>query len=179
MSNRLIGITGRKGSGKDTVGAILRTLYGYRTLAYADPLKRACRDIYGLTVEQTDGPLAVKEAVDPRWGLSPREIMQRFGTEVGRSIHTETWTRAAMLRVEAEPGWWAITDVRFDNEAEVIHARGGIVLRVDRPGLGEGVGAGHASEAVEQIPVDFVIVNDGTMLDLAGKVRAILDRSAR
>lgn len=169
----LIGITGRKGSGKDTLGRILRERHGFRTTAFADPLKDAARIIFGLSHAQVHGEIADKEAPDPRWdGLTPREILQRLGTEVGRSIHPETWIRSAMLRVEAEPGAWAVTDVRFANEAAAIQARGGIVVRVDRPGLAEGVGAGHASEAgIEAIPVDLVLVNGGSVEDLASAAR--------
>jgi hypothetical protein len=175
LSALLLGLTGRKGSGKDTVAEILRREHGFHTLAFADPLKAAARDWYGLSREQTDGPLAVKEAVDERWGLSPREIMQRLGTEVGRSIHRETWTRYAMRRIDAAPGNWAITDCRFPNEASVIVFRGGFVVRIDRPGFGTGLHEGHASErGVDEIRPDAVLLNDGTLDTLATRVAALV-----
>lgn len=172
----IIGITGRKGHGKDTVGRLLRERHGFRTLAYADPLKASAKLIFGLTEEQVNGPLAVKETVDPRWGLTPREIMQRLGTEVGRSIHLETWTRSTFLRIDAAPEMsWAITDVRFPNEAEAVRARGGLVVLVRRPGMYTGQHEGHASErGVDEITPDIVIDNSGTLDDLVDAVDAMV-----
>lgn len=173
--SRLVGLTGRKGSGKDTVGALLRRVYGFRTLAFADPLKAAAREWYGLTREQTDGPLNLKEATDPRWGLSPREILQRLGTEVGRSIHPETWTRYALRRIDGDPrARWAVTDVRFPNEADAIRLHGGFLIRIDRPGFATGRHEEHASERVDEVLVDHVLVNDGTLDDLARRLADVV-----
>jgi hypothetical protein len=170
-ANLLIGITGRKGHGKDTVGRLLRERHGFRTLAYADPLKASAKLIFGLTEEQVNGPLHVKEALDPRWGLSPREIMQRLGTEVARAIHPETWIRSAFARIDAEPERWAITDVRFRNEADAVRARGGVVVLVERPGLSTGLHEDHASErGVDDTDPDVILRNDGDLDDLAEAV---------
>jgi hypothetical protein len=171
----LLGITGRKGHGKDTVGRLLLRRHGFRTLAYADPLKAAARIIYGLSEAQVHGSLAEKEAIDPRWGLSPREIMQRLGTEVGRAIHPETWVRAAFVRIDESPGDWAITDVRFRNEAEAIRARGGIVVLVDRAGMSTGVHEDHASErGVDDTDPDVILSNHAGLDELARAVDALV-----
>jgi len=188
----ILGLGGFKGSGKDTVGAILRDNHGFRTFAFADPLKRAAQDIFFLTHEQVHGSLADKETVDPRWGLTPREILQRLGTEVGRSIHADTWTKNMQYQLEREvrvASWgpqndlpWepepvakglVVTDVRFANEAEMVHTLGGHVVRVDRPDVAAGVGAQHASEALA-FEADSVLANDGSLQDLETKVAALL-----
>lgn len=90
---RLIGVAGRKRSGKDSVGKILEEL-GTRRAAFADPLKRAAMDIYGLSLAQTYGTEAQKEQVDTRYGKSARQILQLLGTEVGRHVYVDTWVRA-------------------------------------------------------------------------------------
>lgn len=95
----IIGICGRKRHGKDSVGHVLRLNHGYRTTAFADAVKRVAMDVYGLSWDQCYGDGPEKEAVDPRWGLSPRVIMQRIGTEVGRSIHPDTWVRHTLGNV--------------------------------------------------------------------------------
>lgn len=98
---RYIGVVGRKHHGKSAVVTVLAEL-GYRVGNFADPLKRAFMEIYDLTYAQAYGDQ--KEVVDPRYGITPREIFQRGGTEVGRQIYGDTWIdklRDDMQRYEA------------------------------------------------------------------------------
>ncbi len=193
---KVLGICGRKRHGKDTVGAMLADL-GYNPVAFADPLKRIAMDIWGLSYEQCYGTDTDKETVDLRWGLSPRQIFQRLGTDVGRSIHADTWIRytldmiakssarerAAVVLdsksrnfVSVYADWWVITDVRFPNEAEAIRAAGGKVVKVHRPGMAGDQDA-HASEAsVDLINPDVLFVNDGSLDNLRAKVLAEFQR---
>lgn len=172
----LIGITGRKGHGKDSVGAALRGV-GFTTVAFADPLKDALKVALGFTEEQVRGSNEAKEAVDPRYGVSPRHAMQTLGTEWGRRyICEDVWVQAAFARVEAVRGHVAITDVRFPNEAEAVRARGGVVWKVYRPGWGSGQHENHASELdVEKIVPDVELRNDGTLNDLRTLTLRVLD----
>lgn len=72
----------------------------------------------------------------------------------------------------SEPNW-IITDTRFENEAQAIKSHGGIVIRVNRPGIGPT--NGHASEVgLEGYDFDYVITNDGTINDLVEMVREVL-----
>ena len=75
-----------------------------------------------------------------------RELLQLFGTEVGRQIHNDFWVNALFSdykplvtnwdcdgneTVVYEPAW-IITDVRFPNELKAIKDRGGITIRLNR-----------------------------------------------
>lgn len=195
---RLIGICGRKRHGKDSVGRILRENYGFRITAFADPVKRVAMDVYGLSWEQCYGDGPEKEAVEPRWGLSPRVIMQRIGTEVGRSIHPDTWIRHTLDNIlSAADGegfverddvgrrfsrvppavastLWAVTDVRFPNEADAIRAAGGTVLKVVRPSLGVPTDEHPSETSVDLVVADHTVVNDGTLDDLRDRVTEAL-----
>jgi len=186
---RLIGICGRKRHGKDSVGRILRD-YGYMNTAFADPVKRVAMDVYGLSWDQCYGDGPEKEAVDPRWGLSPRAIMQRLGTEVGRGIHLDTWIRHTLDNVRSAAAgtgfvlrddagrafvrvpppvsspWWVVTDLRFPNEADAVRAVGGRVLRVVRPSLGVPTDEHPSESSVDLVTADVTIVNDGSLEDL-------------
>jgi len=72
--------------------------------------------------------------VIPDFGKSPREIMQLLGTEFARNMIDENvWVTALMRQLNDEDNY-VIDDVRFPNEAAAIHARGGKVVRVVRPG---------------------------------------------
>lgn len=171
MYPALIGITGTRGSGKDTLARALRD-HGFVRAAFADKLKLVAMDLYQLTAAQVHGSQEEKETIDPRWGVSPRFILQQLGTEVGRSVHTETWTRY-LLDVDIPErnqrmlaglfGGFAITDVRFPSEAEAIRARGGIIVRVVRSSKDDPSSyARHASEAqVADLAVEAEYINDG------------------
>ena len=50
---KLIGLTGKARSGKDTVANYLFNQHGYTRIAFADPVKLAAQQVFGLTHEQT------------------------------------------------------------------------------------------------------------------------------
>jgi hypothetical protein len=179
-SAQIIGLGYKARSGKDTVARELER-YGYRVVAFADALKSGAREMFKLTNAQLYGDQ--KEAVDPQWGLTPRNILQRLGTEaVRREFGDDFWIRALRRKIhgiEENLGRcerWAITDVRFVNEALAVKSWGGIVVRVDRPGAGASGGvARHASET--QLDTwggwDAVVDNSGTLNDLRARAYAL------
>jgi len=198
MNTTIIGICGRKRHGKDTVGRILSAHHGFRTTAFGDQIKHIAMDLYGLTWDQCFGDGPAKEAVDPRWGWSPREILQRLGTEVARSIHPDTWVRYTLDGVRAAADgqgyrWrdeahhrfelytgpvphvrWAITDVRFPNEAALIRAAGGRVWKVVRPNLVLPVDEHPSETSVDLVEADVVLVNDGTVDELTARIDVVM-----
>jgi hypothetical protein len=67
---------------------------------------------------------------------------------------------------------WCITDMRFPNEKEAVKEKGGITIKVVRPGT---VIGNHPSEtALDDAEFDYEIINDGTIEDLIEKVKEIL-----
>ena len=57
-------------------------------------------------------------------------------------------------------------DVRFANEADMLRAYKGVILRIDRPGLDKPADiAAHPSENMD-FAADVTLVNDGTPEDL-------------
>lgn len=169
----LIGVTGRKGSGKDTVGKFLVEDHGFRQTAYANPIKEAVKVALSMTDEQVYGPIEVKETVDPRYGITPRYALQTLGTEWGRNlIHLNIWALAMHARIEQEPDQnWVVTDLRFLNEAKLLEENGGIIIKVVRQGVSTGEFENHQSEMeIAEIIPDVVIHNDGTLEDLQASV---------
>jgi len=139
----LIGITGRKFHGKDTLVNRLVQRFGYKKFAFADPLKEACRIIFGFNHEQLYGNK--KEEKDVFWNITPRKIFQFVGTDLFRdqakniipNIGEDLWIEVIRKKILDE---WkenpnqhiVITDVRFPNEADMIHQMNGIIVRVKR-----------------------------------------------
>ena len=101
MKHKLIGITGPAQCGKDTVADYLIERLGYAKASFADPLKKMLEAGLGLNAAQLYGP--DKEAIAPRYGCSPRHIMQTLGTEWGRErVHPDIWVRAMVAQMDDE-----------------------------------------------------------------------------
>ena len=77
----LIVVIGKKGSGKDTFSDYIIEKHGFIKYSFADPLKKGLQHFFNLTDEQLYDP-KIKEMVDPRWGVSPRQLFQVIGTDV-------------------------------------------------------------------------------------------------
>jgi hypothetical protein len=154
----LIGITGKAGSGKSTLAQAIidRSHTPGGVLAFADAVRDVSQAIFGSRYESQEE----KAALDGWWAArigtlgdrapTGRVILQVIGTEMGRNvIHRDIWLFVMERRLATlDPGrlaTWVIADVRFDNEAEWIRARGGYVVEVSR-GLPPS-GDAHASEA--------------------------------
>lgn len=174
----IVGITGRKRSGKSTAAVVFEQ-QGYRLYALAGPIKEACRVLFGWTEERIEHG---KETVDDRWGLSPRRAMQLLGTEVFREwMPTQVtgfpgsfWVQRMAAAYEDEmfrgAGLMVVPDVRFPDEARAIQSLGGLVLRIERGDLPTD---DHASEQqVDAVVEDGRLWNDGSVTDLWAGVTA-------
>jgi len=63
----IIGLCGVAGSGKDTVADFLVKNHGFVKVAFADPLKRICKDVFDFSDEQLWGPSEKRNAQDERY----------------------------------------------------------------------------------------------------------------
>jgi ABC-type oligopeptide transport system ATPase subunit len=213
----IIGINGKIGSGKDTVGKIIQYLQCYNTgeitiedvmsnpehewwleeqskfeiKKFAGKLKEIASLLTGIDIEDFEDQEFKKLYMSPEWGMTYREFLQKLGTEAMREgLHTNVWVNA--LFADYVPNWkfegegieiddvslikeypnWIITDMRFPNEMEAVVEKGGITIRVVRPGTVTGE---HPSEiALDGHTMHYEIINDGTIEDLVEKVRQIL-----
>lgn len=189
--HKLIGLTGRAGSGKDTVAAKLRlvwwaldqrrtTVPRTAVLAFADPIRDMLRQIGVPDVHMHDR--ALKEQPVPGIGRSYRELAQTLGTEWGRQlVADDLWVRLMAERLResvaaAEDVGMArlaiITDVRLPNEAALVRELGGVLVRIERPGI-EPVREHSSEQAVDALPADHVLINDGDLTELGARVRAL------
>lgn len=172
----LIGITGKAGSGKDSLGAVFRELADFSTYALASPIKAALAAMLRVPVTKIEDR-EFKNAVYPPLGKTPRQMLQTLGTEWGRQLVCEDiWLnlmRKRWAEVQHEiPPYLCVTDIRFDNEANAIKKEGGTLIRIIRGDQIEG--DSHKSEAgVDLSFVDWTVYNDGSLSDLkthAGRI---------
>jgi len=167
---RIIGLVGRKGSGKSLVAKRLAETHDFTVVPFAKPLKDMLRAI-GLDDVHLTGSL--KEKPCPLLlGRTPRWAMQSLGTEWGRDlIHPDLWVhlwREAALRARSSV---VADDVRFVNEAATIRRLGGILVRVVRDIPDDPSPDSHASETgTEFIICSSQLENNGTVEQLAAGV---------
>lgn len=188
----IIGLSGKKRAGKDTVAETLISEFGFVRYAFADIMKAAMLtlDPYVSTSSRTDPFASFSGATAHGVRLSTyiegygwegakevpevRRLLQTFGTEVGRALFGENfWVDQTMSRVLQETRPVVITDVRFPNEYESIAAAGGLMVRVNRPGMK------HADEHPSETALDehefaVTIRNDSTLEELANDARALV-----
>lgn len=125
--------------------------------------------------------------------MTVRDFLQKLGTEGLRTgLHENTWVNALMADYKLTPSSmrfengtieevdekypnWIVTDTRFPNEAQAIKDKGGILIRVSRPGV-SAINA-HASEtSLDNWDFDERINNDGDLVGLMAKVYRILNK---
>ncbi len=129
----IVGISGKRRTGKSLLASMLEARYGYIQLSFAKVLKQEVREIFGLTEDHTDGPL--KEI--PLWhgGPSPRDVMIRYGQQI-RKIDPNHWINRLKEQIlstsQAQIQTYVISDVRFINEADWIKRYNGLLVRLDR-----------------------------------------------
>ena len=160
----IIGLTGHKGAGKNLAAdSICSQLTGWKQDAFARPLKDVCATIFGLTSAEMNDPLLKEVPLERYPHQSPRVIMQKLGTEAIRAHWKDAWIEALKCRVRGT-GNYVITDVRFQNEADLLAEIGGRIIRVVRPSLvTQATTDLHPSETVlESLHADKVIYNDGS-----------------
>lgn len=182
MRIRVVGITGKQNSGKDTLAdAFIQ--HDFLKMAFADPLKDIVNRMFGISTWVLWGP---SEKRDTR----TRMILQTLGTDYARGIDPEVWVKRTMERIrdaalhrrdplgrcvvppEDKELRVVVPDVRFRNEAEALKsfAPDTILIRVHRPDSEEGKDEStctHVSETeMDTIPSElykYTLHNTGTL----------------
>lgn len=167
----VIGLAGKKQSGKDTVFEIARKQLPKLRVgraAFADPLKAEVAHVTQMNVNFIE---ANKDKL--------RLLLQAWGADFRRQFYGQEYWVNAMRHVLRDADKHAdvlfITDLRYENEAEFVHELGGVVVRVDRDG---GDNDTHSSETVMDgyDGYDYAIDNNGDKSQLADAVAALLTK---
>jgi hypothetical protein len=163
----LVGLTGRKFSGKDTAAAGLIEHNGFTQVSFAKPLKdmtAAYLRYLGHDEETIQRYLLgdLKEVPDPAFaGKSCRYFQQMLGTEFARNMISQTFWIDAFMMKAALYDKVVCTDVRFQNEVDLIRNCGGYLVRI-KSAVDSYTDAAsqHSSEtAIDSFVVDHEILN--------------------
>ena len=164
----IIGLSGYARSGKDEVAKILVEDYGYERVAFAD----AIRDLLYAANPVVNG-LAndIQHAVDHRgWDEikkvpAVRMLLQNLGVGAREVLDESVWIVAALRKLNDINQDYVITDVRFENEAEMIKSLGGVLWRIRRHGV-SAVNEHISENKLDGYKVDTILKNEGTLEDL-------------
>jgi len=165
----IIGLTGRAGTGKDTAALHLEREHGFISLAFADPLRAMLSALLPYTPVSSFAmhDRAQKEMPQPfLGGASVRRCLQTLGTEWGRElIDGGLWINICRHRIETIGGRIVVTDVRFDNEAQMIRELGGHIVNITREQARPV--ENHTSEAgITDRLIDYHVDNSGLIGEL-------------
>jgi len=151
----LIGLSGYAQSGKDATAKILVDNFGFVRYAFADKLKElATRLHYWSGIKDELGRLH----------------LQYLGDQIRQVLGEDVWINALFNDADQTKDI-VISDVRYTNEIHAIHNRGGLILRINRPGVDRI--NDHISENLppHSSLYDGYITNNGTLYDLETDVK--------
>jgi hypothetical protein len=153
----LVAFTGPFGSGKSTAAKGL--FPKFVRISFAEPIRQM---LMAADLCAPDDFLRKEEPIEWLGGVTPRKMMQTLGTEWGRdTIYKRIWIAIAEKRVKEklDMGISVVIDgCRFNDEAEMVHRMGGIIVHIAREG--HTVSSTHSSEhGIDRKWVDQVIFN--------------------
>ena len=193
----IIGICGLIGSGKGTVADILEQEHGFIKVSFADSLKDAVAAVFGwprsLLEGDTEESRSWREQTDDWWAtrlkmpnLTPRLVLQQWGTEVCRfGFHDDIWIASMERKLDTTKNY-VIPDTRFPNEIDMITRLNGQVWHIERgarPSWFDQYKLGgspppnlHSSEwAWVRSKFNHTIQNNGTLEQLKTSVNAVFN----
>jgi len=172
--NRLICLCGYKRSGKDYVADKFVKLLDYKKIAIAKKLKESLQVLFNFSDDQLHG--MKKDEIDPKWNITPRRVMEYFGTEMMQHqiqhilprINNSFWIQSCTpdITESLKKSNVVLSDLRFEHEIEYLKKSfpNVIIIRISNPHVS--LSSNHISEmSCDTFKYDFVITNDPTKDD--------------
>ena len=185
----IVGLSGFKGSGKDTVAAYLVKKHDFERKAFADPMKQSIAALLDIPFAEinkykmdTTVNVAVLRNADQSYFQSSylakpftfREFLQRYGTEAHREVFGQDFWLEYTL---PSNGYYhgrniVVTDVRYSNEAKRVKDFGGSIWFINRI-TNRSAFDPHSSETLD-FGTDVTIPNNSTIEDLYDRIEEAL-----
>ncbi len=169
----IIGFSGRAGSGKTTAADFLVEA-GFTKDSYGRVLKLVVSQLFSIPMEKLLGNAEQKNQVDLFWGLSYRQILQKFSTEACRHTFGDDFWVHILWNIHRTMDYnLIIDDVRFPNEAEAIVRRKGIIIEIVKEGV---VQMEHVSEIPLPDELITYTIHNNHIDDLKNDIMQIVHR---
>lgn len=172
----LIGLSGKKQSGKNEAANILQELLDtpHEIQMFAYHLKKFVADILQVPIEKLEDENFKNNILPIQFGENKtiRKLLQDIGIKM-REIHPDFWVNSLFCKYNNSN--WLITDVRFSNEVERIVEYNGILIRLERVvGKTCQVKGYKGNFIITSVHSDYYSL-DNHLLIPKNKVRLILD----
>lgn len=164
----MVGINGFPTHGKSTAQRFL-SLLGVEARDDAQDLREGAMKEFDLTYEQVttqEGKLQLVEAFGTT--MTVRQALGDYGQVYEREFGPNYWVEKAVDRLRAERVQHPVSFGSLRrSQASVIKDNGGFVIEILDPRKPV---SKHAFDEYDRDYVDFQVINDGTLLDLATRV---------
>jgi hypothetical protein len=188
---KLIGLNGAIGSGKSEAARFLSDKYGYKEITFKAEFVRRIFLSLGICDRHPDHEIYLNLFYDQELkdksnellgGLTPREVKLSFSGWV-RSIDPDAFVKPTELKIKTYSKLKTqslldivVSDVRFDNEAQLIKRNGGVIWKIERQNNPFKIKSSHESEKdLDKKYIDLTIHNDGSLDDLAIAIGDVLE----
>jgi hypothetical protein len=187
----IIGIVGKKNVGKDLVADLL-VKKGFIKLSFASILKNAAKELFNWDDHQVNDD---KEKIDPKWNITPREVLQLLGTEflrekLGNKLNNEIefngnkkdfsfHVKNLFLKnkdIILSKKNIVISDIRFKDEYNFVKWIGGNILKINR-NIEENEFSDHLSEnnLDDTKDFDWIIDNNFSISHLQKTINLLIN----
>ena len=189
----IIGLCGNQGAGKDTVGDILISDYGFIKLTFASTLKEIVSVLFSWPRDLLEGITETsrvwRETTDDFWSektgianFTPRKALQIIGTDLFRiHFYNDIWANIVENKINIilknnSNANIVVTDCRFSNEINIIKKfPNSHIITIVRNSNNHLHSLSHSSEA-EWVNYNFddVLQNDNSIDELKINLKNIL-----
>lgn len=165
----IIGLIGARGSGKDyAANVIINNFDNWSRLAFADPIKLQLQQIFQCDRQAIERLKRADQIVINQWycdddfqsevlrtNATGRDVVRNIGMLM-RQYDDQQFNRYVQEQIVNNPQInYVITDVRFDNEYQLLKQLGGVMIEINRYGYEYD---GHVTES-GKLRGDIVINN--------------------
>jgi hypothetical protein len=179
----LIGICGKPGSGKDTIGLLLREKYNFMQLTIKHPIEETVRAVFGVDDYHLYNREAREEPLAEWSGWTVRKLLQGVAQTLRDLVGEHLWAQSLCMRLKYTPQKRiVVTDIRTPGDVAYIRQHitslGGkfILMGVRRSGYGSTTSGGFANHKLESYDLEsecnVVFDNDSTIEHLHNKVQS-------
>lgn len=166
----IIGFSGKKGIGKNFYSNYLIKNHNFKEISFAYPLKKSLQIILNLSNEEVNGKL--KDEYNEKYNCYNRELLQWLGTDIFREEFNKKFNYKGSVWVDNVENIlknnkntnYVITDIRFQNEIDMIHKYNGIIINIsdNNNNINENKLNQHKSEN-QELTYDYKIINTKTL----------------
>lgn len=139
----IIALSGFSGCGKDTVADYLVKSHRFKKVSFASHLKDVLSLLFGWERDLLEGSSKEsrvwRETPDRFWSqelgypVVPKQMLQYFATDIIRThLHKDFWALSLKKQIKNLNSSIVISDLRFENEYQIIKDMGGIIWRVKK-----------------------------------------------